>query len=164
MIQVDLEIFLMFLHAWIKFCSLVLFFDRLPVSLQVPGARCHVRENSTSKLGKTNLCVGKSIKMEHLLYEHLYLKMDILPSRKDFRIDDVTNLDLENRNKRNNSFKNNARKTKIHTLKLFVVLNPKIEFMFNKNHYFPVNQPFCDFQKIIFGAKKFFRNSFEKIL
>ena len=73
--------------------------------------------------------------------------MDILPSRKDFRIDDVTG------NIPDNSYKTNARKTKIHTLKLFAVLNPKIEFMFNKNHYFPVNQPFCDFQKIIFGKK-----------
>ena len=88
--------------------------------------------------------------------------MDILPSRKDFRIDDVTNLDLKNRTKRNNSFKNNARKTKIYTLKLFMVLNPKIEFMFNRNHYFPVNQPFCDFQKIIFGKEKSI--FFEKIL
>ena len=85
--------------------------------------------------------------MEYLLCEHLYLKMDILPSRKDFRIDDVTG---KNRNIPDNSYKNNARKTKIHTVKLFAVLNPKIEFMFNKNHYFPVNQPFCDFQKIIF--------------
>ena len=73
------------------------------------------------------------------LHEHLYLKMDILPSRKDFRIDDVTG---KNPNIPDNSYKNNGRKTKIHTLKLFAVLNPKIEFMFNKNHYFPVNSHF----------------------
>ena len=79
--------------------------------------------------------------------------MDILPSRKDFRIDDVTG---KNPNIPDNSYRNNARKTKIHTLKLFAVLNPKIEFMFNKNHYFPVDQPFCDFQKIIFGKKIIF--------
>ena len=51
-------------------------------------------------------------------------------------------------------------KTKIDTLKLFVVLDPKIESMFNKNHYFPVNQPFCDFQKISFGKK--YINFFQK--
>ena len=64
-------------------------------------------------------------------------------------------------NKRNNSYKNNARKRKIHTLNLFAVLNPKIEFMFNKNHYFPVNQPFCDFQKSKFWKKNiiFFRKN-----
>ena len=38
------------------------FFVRLSVSLQVPGARCPVSENSTSKLDEMNECVGKSIK------------------------------------------------------------------------------------------------------
>ena len=61
--------------------------------------------------------------MEYLLCEHgKHLKMDILPSRKDFRIDDVTG---KNRNIPDNSYKNKARKTKIDTLKLFAVLNPK---------------------------------------
>ena len=65
------------------------FFVRLPVSLQVPGARCPVSENSTSKLDKMNGCVGKSMKNKHFLCKHLYLEMDISPSRKNLRTDDV---------------------------------------------------------------------------
>ena len=39
-------------------------FFQLPVSLQVPGARCQVSENSTSKLDKMNECIGKSMKKQ----------------------------------------------------------------------------------------------------
>ena len=78
-------------HIFEKFGHILVthtFLDLLLVSLQVPGARSgKIRlQNEIKRMG----ALERAYKMEYLLCEHLYLKMDIMPSRKDFRIDDVT--------------------------------------------------------------------------